>query len=301
MGEPTIPQSTSPLAAQATPQPALGAVDQQPSSTRSEASSAGRVLNHATPEEVQFYRQNGYLKFGQIFTDEELSALRQHVDEMIAALPQGKRPEAMDVPHFEDPWLFRYLTHPRVLDVIQDFIGPDIILWSSHFIAKPGGDGRAVPWHTDGAYWRTLLVPMEVITLWLAVDESTRENGCMRVIPGSHRQPAVSMDAYEPVDPSKNVFGAELKQELIDASIAVDLELKVGDCHFHDAWTVHNSAPNVSPRRRCGYTMRYMPAHVVFHPDDWARNHRIYLVRGEDRTGGQNAYAPVPDVAAGSF
>jgi chlorinating enzyme len=261
--------------------------------------SVWETTGHATPEQVRFYRENGYLKFDRIFTPGEMAALRDHVDAMIADLPEGKRPESMDVPHFKDPWLFRYLAHPRVLDVIEDFIGPDIVLWSSHFIAKPGGDGQAVPYHTDGAYWGNKLDPMEVITLWLAVDESKIENGCMRVLPGSHRQPLRSLSEYVPVDQTQNVFGSEIKPDLIDESKAAALELEIGECHFHDAWTVHNSYANVSPKRRCGYTMRYMPAHVVFHPDDWARGHRhkIYLLRGQDRTGGRNEYAPVPDYA----
>jgi hypothetical protein len=118
--------------------------------------SDGETVRHATPEQVQFYRDQGYLKFGRIFTHSEMDALRAHVNERIAALPEGKRPEEMDVPHFQDPWLFGYLADDRVLDVIEDFIGPDIVLWSSHFIAKPKGDGRAVPWHTDGAYWNNM-------------------------------------------------------------------------------------------------------------------------------------------------
>jgi hypothetical protein len=70
--------------------------------------------------------------------------------------------------------------------------------------------------------------------------------------------------------------------------------LQVGECHFHDAWTIHGSNPNNSTKRRCGYTMRYMPAHVVHHdrPD---RPHNIYLVRGKDQTGGKTTYAPIPD------
>ncbi len=255
------------------------------------------VTSHATSKQVTLYRESGYLKFGRIFTADEIRALAEHVDQMIAALPAGKRPEEMDVPHFNDPWLFRYLIHPRVLDVIADLIGPDIVLWSSHFIAKPAGDGKAVPWHTDGAYWGKRLKPMKVITLWLAVDPSTIENGCMRVIPGSHHRVAAEMDAYEAVDPTRNVFNARLKPELFDEKTAVDLELKVGECHFHDAWTIHGSNPNVSPNRRCGYTMRYMPADVVHHENatDRGRSHRIYLARGEDRTGGANRYSPIPD------
>ena len=252
------------------------------------------TIERATPEEIDHYRKHGYVKLGRIFTREELNALRDHVDEMIAALPEGKRPEEMDVPHFTDPWLFRYLTHPRVLDVVEGFIGPDIVLWSSHFIAKPGGDGKAVPWHTDGSYWGKRLHPMEVITLWLAVDESTVENGCMRVIPGSHIEAQRVLDEYEAVDRRTNVFPTRLKPELIDETKAVDLELAEGECSMHDAWTVHGSNPNHSSKRRCGYTMRYMPAHVVHEAGD--SGHRVYLLRGQDRTYGRTVYSPVPNM-----
>lgn len=255
------------------------------------------TVRRAAPEQAAFYREQGYLKFGRIFTEAEMDVLRQHVDAMIAALPEGKRPEAMDVPHFQDPWLFRYLTDPRVLDVIEGFLGPDIVLWSSHFIAKPKSDGKAVPWHTDGAYWGTRLQPMHVITMWLAVDESTVENGCMRVVSGSHRQAAAALDQYESVDRAQNVFGAQLKPERVDETKMVDLELKAGECHFHDAWTIHGSNLNVSDKRRCGYTMRYMPANVIHTlPGGGLPNtHKIYLVRGEDRTDGRNEYAPIPE------
>jgi hypothetical protein len=254
------------------------------------------TVRHATPEEVNFYNEQGYLKFGRIFTEREMDALNEHVAEMIAALPEGKSPEEMDVPHFQDPWLFRYLADKRVLDVIEDFIGPDIVLWSSHFIAKPRGNGRAVPWHTDGAYWHKRLTPMNVITLWLAVDESVVENGCMRVIPGSHRAYQAHIDSYQPVDRASNIFFARIPPELIEEDKAVNLELAVGECSFHDAWTIHGSNPNFSAKRRCGYTMRYMPADVVLHRESLNHQHRIYLLRGKDRTGGKNDYTPVPGV-----
>ena len=252
------------------------------------------IVRHATPEQVQFYAEQGYLKFGRIFNEEEMDTLREHVDAMIAALPEGKRPEEMDVPHFEDPWLFRYLADDRVLDVIEDFIGPDIVLWSSHFIAKPRGNGRAVPWHTDGAYWNNRLDPMEVITLWLAVDASTVENGCMRVIPGSHRKFRAHIDSYQAVDRAENVFHARIPPEMIEEDLAVNLDLAIGECSFHDAWTIHGSNPNMSEKRRCGYTMRYMPANATLHREGWNKSHRIYLLRGQDRTGGRNEYIPVP-------
>lgn len=261
------------------------------------ASESWETIRQVTPEQVAFFRNEGYQKLGRIFTRAEMDTLRTHVDEMIAALPSDKRPEEMDVPHFQDPRLFRYLADPRVLDVIEAFIGPDIVLWSSHFIAKPRGDGKAVPWHTDGAYWNKRLEPMDVITLWLAVDESTVENGCMRVIPGSHRDIRAAIESYEAVDGSRNVFSTRIKPEMMDESKAVNLELAVGECHFHDAWTIHGSNPNHSTKRRCGYTMRYMPANVIHHErsDFKHGKHHVYLLRGEDRTGGRTDYSPIPE------
>jgi hypothetical protein len=263
--------------------------------TRASVWSDADTVRHATTDQVAFYREQGYLKFGRIFTAREMAELDEHVTEMIAALPEGKRPEELDVPHFTDPWLFRYLVDPRVLDVIEDFIGPDIALWSSHFIAKPGGDGKIVPWHTDGAYWNGRLDPMDVITLWLAVDPAAAENGCMRVLPGSHRALRSHIDSYEPVDHASNVFPVRIPPGLIDESCSVDLELEVGECSFHDAWTIHGSNANLSTRRRCGYTMRYMPASVAFTQGASRHPHRIYLARGRDRTGGRNEYTPIPE------
>ena len=198
-------------------------------------------------EQVGFYQEHGYLKFGRIFTKPELNTLRGHVDCMIASLPEDKRPEQMDVPHFENLFLFKYLAHPRVLDVIERFIGADIVLWSSHFISIRSGDGLAVPWHQDGVYWGKRLEPMSVITMWLAVDESVVTNGCMRVIAGSHK---LRDRRYGEVDnQDEKLFSQEVAADDVDPSKIVDLELKIGECHFHDGFTIHGSNPNTSRRR----------------------------------------------------
>ena len=106
---------------------------------------------------------------------------------MIASLPEGKRPEQMDVPHFESIPTCSNTSQTHVsLDVIERFIGPDILLWSSHFISKRTSDGLAVPWHQDGVYWGERLQPMHVITMWLAVDESKNRK---RLYARNRRQP----------------------------------------------------------------------------------------------------------------
>ena len=115
----------------------------------------------------------------------------------------------------------------------------------------------------------------------------------MRVISGSH---TLRDRRYEFLFDRKNMlFGSEVVEDDLDTSKVVNLELEVGECHFHDAWTIHNSSPNVSEKRRCGYTMRYMPADVRYPGAEWRRAHYIYLLQGKDRTDGFNTYTPVPE------
>lgn len=244
------------------------------------------------PEQVGTYRREGYLRFGKIFNEDELNDLRGCIDHLIDTLPRGKRPEHLDVPHFEHPYLMKFLTHTAVLDAVEALIGPDITLWASHFISKPGGDGLPVSWHTDADYWKGRIQPIEVVTVWLAVDRSTRENGCMRVIPRTHLDRRERR--YRDLPTGTNVFSTTLEENELDESRIVDIELEAGECSFHDAWLIHGSLPNQSPYRRCGYTMRYMPSSVVFRPLNDRDTHKVFLVRGRDLSGGKTCYSVIP-------
>ena len=167
--------------------------------------------------------------------------------------------------------------------------GPDMALFSSHFICKPKGNGKRVPWHEDSAYWRGMLDPMEVVTLWLAIDPSTRQNGCMQVIPYTHITGRRGFSDYDDVDPSKNVFPIEIKKAQRDDARAVALELEPGQASLHDGRIMHGSEANTSNLRRCGYTMRYISAGTKFNQAKHGDCHQIYLARGQDRAG--NTYA----------
>lgn len=243
------------------------------------------------PAEVEFYRSEGYLKYARpVFPETKFNSLKDHFDKKLAALPDDIRPESMDVPHFSDPVLFRWLLADEVLDLVESIIGPDIALWSSHFICKPKSNGKRVPWHEDSFYWRGMLDPMEVVTVWLALDPSTKLNGGMCVIPHTHRTGRRGFSDYLPVeDVSKNVFGSEIVKAQRDESRAIHLELSPNECSFHDARLIHGSPPNTSNMRRCGYTMRYMPTTVKFDAERCHEFHQIYLARGRDRAG--NEYA----------
>jgi hypothetical protein len=236
-----------------------------------------------TAAEVEQFRRDGYLIcHRQLFSPDRFGGLAATFERILANRPDGKRPEDLDVPHYAYPELFQWLFSDEVLDMIEPFVGPDIALWSSHFICKPAGKGKAVPWHEDSAYWKGMLEPQEVVTVWLAVDPSSRENGCMRVIPGTHDN---GFSEYEPVDRESHVFGSRVRRDQMDEAKAVDLELAPGEFHLHHAKLIHGSNANTSTRRRCGYTMRYMSTRVKFYEDARRMRHQIYLARGRDHAG----------------
>src|SRR5215207_8936281 len=116
-------------------------------------------------DEIEFFSREGYLVPRRpLFDAEKFDALRRHFEDKVARLPADVNPESMDVPHFTDPKLFEWLFADEVLDLVEPLIGPDIALFSSHFIAKPPGTGRRVPWHEDSAYWKKIIDPHDVVT-----------------------------------------------------------------------------------------------------------------------------------------
>ncbi|MGB7157581.1 MAG: phytanoyl-CoA dioxygenase family protein [Tepidisphaeraceae bacterium] len=242
-----------------------------------------------SPQQVQGFRDEGYLLFDQpVLPQPKFGALKAHFERKLVEFVEstGSSPEHFDVPHFEDVQLFGWLFDDAVLDVVESLIGADIALWSSHFISKPPGVGKRVPWHEDSAYWGTVLDPMEVVTVWLAIDPSRVENGCMRVIPRTHHH---GYSEYENVgDAGASVFHTEIKAGAFDEGAAVDCVLEPNHCSIHHAKLIHGSNANTSPKRRCGYTMRYVPTTSRFRPGDGAGAFQIYLARGKDRA--DNAY-----------
>ncbi|HEX8833610.1 MAG TPA: phytanoyl-CoA dioxygenase family protein, partial [Abditibacteriaceae bacterium] len=138
------------------------------------------------------------------------------------------------------------------------------------------------PWHEDSAYWNGRISTMNgICTVWLALDEVTPENGCMKVIPGSHSN---GFSAYEKIAAETNIFDTQIKPELIDEEKAVSFLLHPNECSLHEARIIHGAEANTSPRRRAGYTMRYFPTSSTVFPD---RNpgHRLWLARGVDLGG----------------
>ncbi|NIK75139.1 ectoine hydroxylase-related dioxygenase (phytanoyl-CoA dioxygenase family) [Paenibacillus castaneae] len=231
-------------------------------------------------QEIQFYKDNGYiLHKKQLFSEQKMAELSGIFEEQWELVGRRLNSE-LDTPHFRDERLLKFLLSDEVLDLVEPLIGPNIGLWSSHFICKEPLIGKQTPWHEDSAYWNGRLSSFDkIVTVWLAIDRSWQENGCMRVIPGTHNN---GFSTYEEVDGSKNIFNTEIKN--IDDSKAVYFELEPGESSLHDSRIIHGARPNQSPYRRCGYTMRYFSTEAKVY-EEKNHNHKIWLARGKDLAG----------------
>lgn len=232
--------------------------------------------------EVNAYRDNGYFLYRKpLFAPERMQVLHRLFEEQLEK-KGAKLSDELDTPHWRDPRLLDFLLSDEVLDLVEPLIGPNIVLWSSHFICKDPFIGRATPWHEDSAYWKGRLDKYDsIVTVWLALDRSNKENGCMRVIPGSHRN---GFSQYEDVDAKENLFPTRIRQKDIQEEQAVYFELEPGECSLHDSRIIHGATPNKSPYRRCGYTMRYFSADTRVIPEA-NEGFRIWLARGRDMAG----------------
>ena len=235
------------------------------------------------------YDRDGYVIVRNVLDADLIAEAGGHVEWLMRNNP-GRRPEQLWedlIPN--DPFWVRLISDDRLLDVAQEFIGPDIALFASHYLSKPAGNGLPVLWHQDGAYWP--LDPMEVVTLWLAVDDSTPENGCMRVVPGTQH---LALQPAKPNTGVRNVLDSEIDPSFVDESKAVDVILRAGDLSVHHPNVIHGSNANTSPRRRCGLTIRYIPTGTrITRP--WGCD---FLLRGRP-VPGINDYKPRPRYVEG--
>jgi hypothetical protein len=243
-----------------------------------------------TPQKVAKYKTDGYLVINEpVLKPDRFEALKACFEKILSNLPSNERPESMDIPHFMHPELLKWALDDDILALVEPIIGPDIALFSTHFICKPKGNGKRVPWHEDSAYWKGLVEPMEVVTVWLAIDPSTKVNGCMKVIPRTHVEGRKGFSDYDVVDTATSVFGTEIKKEQRDDERQVYVEIQANECSLHDARIMHGSEPNTSQIRRCGWTLRFASTACKFNEEKFAGAHQVYLAKGRDLGG--NRYA----------
>lgn len=248
--------------------------------------------------EIAAYHENGFLIPDFRFSEATLEAIRSAHRQLIERYPAFADYCPALLPF--DSGFVEFARNKDILDMVAQLIGDDIALWNSSFFAKPARVGSRTPWHQDGQYWA--MRPLATCTVWIAVDDSTTENGCLRVIPGSHKDKALRPHRIN--DGPGLALDQELPPAEFDESGAVDIVMEAGQVSLHDVYLVHGSEPNHSDRPRRGMTLRFMPTSSHFdraieekrHDDryyPWAtktqldrmRRLPLFLMRGVDRSG----------------
>jgi non-haem Fe2+, alpha-ketoglutarate-dependent halogenase len=235
------------------------------------------MLKRLKAEQVEHYRREGYLKGLPVFSPEEVRRLQEEFPRLAALLPPGKNINFVNWWHKRNRFLYDLCMDPRLLDPVEDLLGPDFFLWGSQFFVKAPGDQRVTPWHQDAQYWP--LSPLRAVTVFIAFTDCDQENGCLRVVPGTHRGPGlrhhVSGDA-------RYVLPQEIDPGQFDPATAVDLELRAGEISLHHDGLVHGSEANRSDRWRIGFTMRFSSTDVRCDLAVWP-TFQAFMARGEDR------------------
>ena len=258
-----------------------------------------------TPTEVAQYQSQGFVVPQYRLSTDWVARLQLALDTLIKNNP-GVRPEKLVSAHVQGQSqagtndegvrgsqdFLDLAMHPDIVDLVTSVIGPDVILWGCHVFCKPASEGYETPWHQDGHYWP--IRPLANCTVWVAIEPSTRENGCLQVIPGSHTAKVLHPHLHE--DRTDLTLNQRMAVGSFDESQAVDLELQPGQMSLHDIYMIHGAKANTSQTRRTGVALRYMPATSLFDrylkPSDGQTGvpvsfatRPLWLLRGEDKTG----------------
>ncbi len=230
-----------------------------------------------TSNQIDSFREDGYLSYGPLLDDSELGTLREAYDREFGLAQQsgefrnlvGADGAAYDANsrmlqimqmcersiHF-----MKMVYDSRILDVVADLLGPNIMLFHDQALWKPALSGGPVHWHQDNGYWKCH--PANLISCWLTLDDVDDSNGAMNVIPGSHLKP-VTHEAASDTD--------RLLNTQVDSSEAVVVELPAGGCMFHHCLTLHHTKPNRSERTRRAFAIHFMTPGTSDANDDTMR------------------------------
>lgn len=217
--------------------------------------------------QIESYQRDGFVFPIEILSRAEVEGFRSAFDSLIQYSPKR-----WDRLHLFFDWAHQVVTHKALLDVVESILGDDILVYGTLVLAKQPHDLRYASWHQDSFYSGLHLTPS--ITAWIALTRSHRGNGCMRVIPGSHR--LGSLEHENVADENLlNRRGERIKIE-VDESQAVDVELQPGEISLHESTLVHSSNPNASDEPRIGFIVRFVTSRMR------DPNTRLMRVRGDE-------------------
>ena len=228
-----------------------------------------------TQEQIDCYREDGYLA---PMDGIDAAAANAMVDDLAAfEEAHGLSAGRLNIKgHLCFRRSYDFTFEDRILDVVEDLIGPDILAFASRFWIKGAQDGTYVSWHQDSAYFG--LDPHELVTVWLALTDATPDMGCMKVIPGSHRGETYS---HEETFHEKNLLARGQVIHGIDDTNAAYMPLKRGQFSCHHERILHASDPNGTPNDLIVLGLFFIPTHVK----STIGRRTACLVRGVDDYG----------------
>ncbi len=243
------------------------------------------------------YEDRGYYFPIRVFDEARAATLRasyaNYIDERsdeLKALPPREHYRVLSETHTFLPWVYTIASHPKVLDAVAEILGPNLLIWSSRWFSKIPGDKTYVSWHQDATYWG--MQPLKIATCWIALSDSIPENGCLRVVPETHKQALLpQIETYAPDNALTR--GQEIAVE-VDEERAIDIALKPGEMSLHHVLIVHGSKANTSEKSRIGIAVRYVAPEVKQQGD----RPLAILARGIDDYGNFDLIEPPLSEAA---
>jgi len=239
------------------------------------------ITPHVSPSLREKFLEDGFLMPVDIFTTEEITAHRRELERLekrLTSINVGNKSQ-LNYPHV----LFRFanemVRNPRLLDVVESILGPDILIWGSTFFIKEPQTESYVSWHQDMKYWG-LSDTNGQVSAWIALNEVGQDNGCMQFLPGSHH--GEMLDHRDTFSETNILTRGQEADIEIDTAKILHVELAPGQASFHHGKLLHASPPNRSTRRRIGLAVQFIAPHVR---QQVAENDFAMLVRGEDRYG----------------
>lgn len=234
--------------------------------------------------QIEAYRREGFLSPLRPFEPDEMADHLARLDTIQAKRGGRLAPTFNIKAHLLIPQLWDLVRDERIIRPVQDILGPDLLCWAAGFFIKGPGEPQHVPWHQDATYWG--LSEPRALTAWVAFSMSAPENGCMRVIPGSHAQPAPHRDTH---DGWNMLPGREEIALDVDELQAVDIVLQPGEMSLHHLLLIHGSKPNPGGTRRVGFTIRYIAGDLT---QTGSERVSATLVSGRDHGGFDLEIAP---------
>ena len=235
----------------------------------------GKMLSE---DQIAAYHRDGYASPFRVMDDDMAAAYRRRFEAYETAnggwyeLSKGAKLYLLQT------WAAELAMHPRILDAVEDVLGPDLFCWGLSLFVKDAHNPGFVSWHQDATYWG--LDKPDVVTAWLALSPATELSGCMKIIPGSQTWNQIE---HRDTLAKENLLtrGQELAVD-VNEDEAVPMPLQPGEISLHHVLAAHASEPNRSDDRRIGIAIRYVPPYVRQINGD---QDSALLVRGEDRYG----------------